>query len=52
MTPEKKVYDKIRNGLIAQDGEKFLMLSEKDQNNIILAYWRGHIEQLKQGGKL
>lgn len=49
ITPEKKLYNAIRESIIAEDGINFLKLSEKDQDNIILAVVQYQIkEQLKQ----
>jgi hypothetical protein len=48
MNAEQKFYNAIRDHLILQDGDKFLRLSEKDQNNIILATIRGYIEIMKK----
>lgn len=47
MTAEEKFINNIREWIIEQDGEKFLRLSEKDQNNIILAIIQTHIDKLK-----
>lgn len=51
MTAEEKFINNIRDCIIEQDGEKFLRLSEKDQENIILATIRGYIEIMKNENK-
>lgn len=52
MTAEEKIIETIRNFLISQDGEKFLKLSKKDQDNIIAAIRIGHIERNGQNERL
>lgn len=47
MTAEEKLITDIRNWFIEQDGDKFLKLSEKDQNNLILAVIQTHVDKLK-----
>lgn len=47
MNAEEKFIESIRNWLIEKDGPNFLKLSEKDQNNIILAVIQTHINELK-----
>jgi hypothetical protein len=47
MTSEEKLFNSIREWLIEKDGSNFLKLSEKDQNNIILAVIQTHINELK-----
>lgn len=45
MTPEEKLYNSIKNWIIEKDGHNFLKLSEKDQNNIILAVIQTHTKE-------
>ena len=47
MTAEEKHINDIRNWFIEKDGDKFLRLSEKDQNNLVLAVIRTHVDNLK-----
>lgn len=47
MSAEEKLIQDIRDWFIVRDGEKFLKLSENDQNNLILAVIQGYIEKEK-----
>lgn len=47
MSAEEKLIKDIRNWFIEKDGDNFLRLSEKDQNNLILAVIRTHVDKLK-----
>lgn len=47
MTPEEKLIQAIREVLIEKHGEEFLLLSEEDQNELILATMREYIDKLK-----
>lgn len=47
MNAEEKFINNIRDWFIEKDGDKFLKLSEKDQNNLILAVIKTHIDKLK-----
>ncbi len=47
MTVEEKLLENVRDWFIAKDGQNFLKLSEKDQNNLILAAIRGLAEKSK-----
>lgn len=49
MTAEEKLMQTVRDYLITQKGIAFLKLSEKDQNNLILAVIQDHFE--KERGK-
>lgn len=48
MTPEKRIYESIKNMLIKKEGYNFLKLSEKDQDNLIADEFRKHIEKIKE----
>lgn len=47
MTPEKKVYNNIREWFIVTDGDNFLKLSENDQQNLIISMIQLHVDNLK-----
>lgn len=47
MTPEKKIYNIIRDHLIEKHGEEFLLLSVKDQNLLIWGTMKEYVDELK-----
>lgn len=47
MTPERKIYNIIRDHLIEKHGEEFLLLSEKERNLLIWDTMREYVENLK-----
>lgn len=49
MTPEEKIIQAIREGLIEKHGEEFLELSEKDQNIIITDELRICFKRFRNG---
>ena len=45
MTTKDQIKKAIRKVIIEQDGDRFLNLSEKDQENIVTAVLIGHVER-------
>lgn len=48
MTAQEKIVQGIRDYLIEKDGDKFLRLSEKDQQLLIIDVIQKHIDELKK----
>lgn len=49
MTPQEKVYNNIKDWFIVTDGDNFLKLSEKDQNELIIDMINLYVDNLKNG---
>lgn len=47
MTPQEKLYNELKNYFIEKYGYKFLRLSEKDQNNLIISALQSYTDNLK-----
>lgn len=47
MSPEEKLIQVIRDGLILKHGEEFLNLSDKDQAELILQVMREYVNNIK-----
>jgi hypothetical protein len=47
MTPQEKLYNELRNYFIEKYGYEYLRLSEKDQNNLIIAAVQNYADKLK-----
>ena len=47
MTPEEKLYNELKNWFIAKHGNKFLRLSEENQNKKIIELIQLYREKMK-----
>lgn len=47
MIPGEKLYNIIKKGFVEKYGEEFLELSDKDQNNLILAMLWEYTDNIK-----
>jgi hypothetical protein len=47
MTPQEKLYNELKNWFIEKYGYEFLRLSEKDQNNLIIAALQDYTAKIK-----
>lgn len=47
MTPQEKLYNELKNWYIEKYGYEFLRLSEKDQQNLIIAAVQSYADKLK-----
>lgn len=48
MSPQEKLIEVIRNGLILKHGNGFLKLSAKDQQELILQVMRDYVDSIKK----
>ena len=48
MSPQEKLIEVIRNGLILKHGNDFLKLSAKDQQELILQVMRDYVDSIKK----
>lgn len=47
MTPYEKLYNELKNWYIEKYGYEFLRLSEKDQQNLIIAAVQSYADKVK-----
>jgi hypothetical protein len=47
MTPQEKLYNELKNWFVEKHGYEFLRLSEKDQQNLIIAAVQSYADNLK-----